>query len=119
MNAALARKHATGSPAYAASGPAIVVQPTTPKEIIEILQNPKRFPSPVRPQGSGSSVTRCVTAHGGTVIDMTALRAWCRHTGNYPAVETINRWLRMSPRQRANVLKALKEAGRLPKEETK
>jgi hypothetical protein len=27
----------------------------------------------VRPQGSGSSVTRCVTAIGGTVVDMTAM----------------------------------------------
>lgn len=73
MNAALARRHAAGFSSVAATGPAIVVQPTTPKELIEILRNTKRFPSPVRPQGSGSSVTRCVTAAGGTLVDMTGM----------------------------------------------
>lgn len=48
--------------------------------------------------------------------ELTVFRAWCRKAGNYPAVGTVDRWLRMSPRQRAEVLKKLKEAGRLPKE---
>ena len=73
MNAAVAQKPMHNQPAATPSGPAIIVQPSTPKEIVEILLNPKRFPSPVRPQGSGSSVTRCVTAIGGTVLDMTGM----------------------------------------------
>ncbi len=72
MNAALAHRQ-TGTISPASSGPAIVVQPTTPKEIIDILVNTRRFPGPVRPQGSGSSITRCVAANGGTVIDMTGM----------------------------------------------
>lgn len=66
MNAVLERN----APAVAGSGPAVVVQPTSPSEIIQILRNPKRFPSPVRPKGSGSSITRCITANAGTLIDM-------------------------------------------------
>jgi FAD/FMN-containing dehydrogenase len=66
MNAVLERT----APALVGSGPAVVVQPSSPSEIIQILRNPKRFPSPVRPKGSGSSITRCITANAGTLIDM-------------------------------------------------
>lgn len=70
MNAVLERK----APAAAAGmGPAVVVQPTSPNEIVQILRNPKRFPSPVRPKGSGSSTTRCITANAGTVLDMSKM----------------------------------------------
>lgn len=72
MNAVLERRTApTLSPTVA--GPAIVVQPTSPKEIIQALLNPRRFPSPVRPMGSGSSITRCITANAGTVIDLSQM----------------------------------------------
>jgi hypothetical protein len=70
MNAVAERKRA---PANVALGPAIVVQPTTPSEIVEVLLNPKRFPSPVRPMGAGSSVTRCVTANSGTLLDLSQM----------------------------------------------
>ncbi len=73
MSAAVARSRFAGPVAPTIAGPAIVVQPTSTKEIVENLLNRKRFPSPVRPQGSGSSVTRCVSANGGTIIDMTAM----------------------------------------------
>ncbi len=33
----------------------------------------KRYPSPVRPVGSGSSTTRCVTANGGTQLDLSTM----------------------------------------------
>ena len=71
MNAAVARK-STSVPA-STSGPAIVVRPETPKDIVQILRNPRRFPSPVRPQGSGSTITRCTLASGGTLMDMTGM----------------------------------------------
>jgi hypothetical protein len=70
MNAVVERKRA---PVAVALGPAIVVQPTTPSEIVQVLANPKRFPSPVRPMGAGSSVTRCVTANGGTLLDLSQM----------------------------------------------
>jgi hypothetical protein len=70
MNAVAERKR---TPANVALGPVAVVQPTSPSEIIEVLVNAKRFPSPVRPMGAGSSVTRCVTANSGTLLDLSEM----------------------------------------------
>lgn len=53
------------------SEPRVVVKPTTVDEIVAVLKNPGRYPSPVRPVGSNHSVTRCTVADGGTQIDMT------------------------------------------------
>jgi hypothetical protein len=68
-------------------GPAIVVQPTSPKEIVEVLRDAKRYPSPVRPLGSGSSVTRCVTANGGTIIDMSSMNRVIKIEGDSVTVQ--------------------------------
>ena len=70
MNAVVERKRA---PSSLSLGPAIVVEPTSPSEIVQVLSNPKRFPSPVRPMGSGSSVTRCITANSGTLLDLSQM----------------------------------------------
>jgi hypothetical protein len=35
--------------------------------------DPRRYPGPVRPIGSGSSTTRCVTANGGTQLDLSTM----------------------------------------------
>ena len=43
------------------------------RDIVTVLTNPKRFPSPVRPIGSNSTSTRCTRSQGGTLLDMTAL----------------------------------------------
>jgi hypothetical protein len=50
-----------------------VVQPTSAEQIGEVLANPGSHPSPVRPIGSGSSVTRCARTAHGTIIDMSML----------------------------------------------
>jgi len=55
------------------SEPRVLVKPTTVDEIVAVLQNPGKYPSPVRPVGSNHSVTRCTVADGGTQIDMTGL----------------------------------------------
>ncbi len=55
------------------SQPRVVVRPTTVEEIVAVLKNPQKYPSPVRAVGSNHSVTRCAVADGGTVIDMTGL----------------------------------------------
>jgi len=70
MSMALARKR-VGS--FTAVGPAAVVRPTSPSEIAQVLTDAKRYPSPVRPMGSGSSTTRCTTANGGTVLDLSEM----------------------------------------------
>lgn len=71
MSTAVARKR---SGFFSVTGPAAVVRPTSPTEIAQVLTDPKRYPSPVRPVGSGSSTTRCTTTNGGTAIDLTEMK---------------------------------------------
>ena len=42
-------------------------------DIVAVLKNPARFPSPVRAVGSNHSTTSCGVAEGGTVIKMTPM----------------------------------------------
>jgi hypothetical protein len=72
MNTAVARKR-TPSLAVVTTGPAVTVEVSTPTEIQQVLMDAKRYPNPVRPVGSGSSTTRCVTANGGTQIDLSGM----------------------------------------------
>ena len=48
-------------------------RPRNVEQIIEVLQDRKRFPSPVRPRGANSAATRCAKVHGGTELDMSAM----------------------------------------------
>src|SRR5688572_4527194 len=72
MNTAVARKRSIAPPAPT-MGPATIVDVSTPTEIQQVLMDAKRYPSPVRPVGSGSSMTRCVTANGGTQLDLSTM----------------------------------------------
>ena len=72
MNNAVARRRiAPPPPAFV--GPATTVQVSTLTEIQQVLMDSKKFPSPVRPIGSGSATTRCVTASGGTQLDLSTM----------------------------------------------
>lgn len=55
------------------SYPEVVVAARSVEDIIEILKNKGKYPSPVRAIGSNHSTTRCGTADGGTVVDMTQM----------------------------------------------
>src|SRR5688572_18172253 len=72
MNTAVARKRSP-TVSLVSSGPAATVEVATPSEIHQVLMDPRRYPSPVRPLGSGSSTTRCVTANGGTQLDLSTM----------------------------------------------
>ncbi|RPI57822.1 MAG: FAD-binding oxidoreductase, partial [Lysobacterales bacterium] len=72
MNTAVARKR-TSNPMPASTGPAVSVEVSTPSEIQQVFMDAKRYPSPVRPVGSGSSMTRCITANGGTQLDLSTM----------------------------------------------
>src|SRR5882672_6983606 len=72
MNTAVARKR-VAAPVAASAGPAITVQASAPSEILQVLRDWKHYPSPVRPMGSGSSMTRCITANGGTQLDLSGM----------------------------------------------
>src|SRR5687768_3473994 len=42
-------------------------------DIVRIVKDQERYPSPVRAMGSNHSTTRCVVADNGTVIDMSRM----------------------------------------------
>ena len=52
------------------SHPAAVVDAHSVEDIVAVLRNPSKFPSPVRAVGSNHSTARCGVADGGTLIRM-------------------------------------------------
>jgi FAD/FMN-containing dehydrogenase len=52
------------------SSPRVVVEVNTVEEIVAIVKDPERYPSPVRAVGSNHSTTECGVAEGGTLIVM-------------------------------------------------
>ena len=52
------------------SHPKVVVEATTVEDIVRVLRDPVRYPSPVRAAGSNHSATPCAVAEGGTLIKM-------------------------------------------------
>jgi len=57
------------------------------RDIVKVLTNPKRFPSPVRPVGSNSTSTRCLHTQGGTQLDMTSLNRLLRFNAKTVTVQ--------------------------------
>jgi FAD/FMN-containing dehydrogenase len=55
--------------------PRVIVRPKRLEDIRTILENRKAFPPPVRAIGANYSQTRCGSADGGTLIDMTAMNS--------------------------------------------
>lgn len=50
-----------------------LTRPKSIEEIVRILSDEHKYPSPVRPRGSGSSATRCAETTSGTIVDMTGM----------------------------------------------
>jgi len=69
------------------SDPVKVVQPTSASEIAAIIHQPAHYPAPVRPQGSGSSTTRCLGAGGGTLVDLSNMNRVLRIDRNTVTVQ--------------------------------
>ena len=55
------------------SHPQVVVEANSKEEIIAILKDPVKYPSPVRAVGSNHSTAPCGVADGGTLIKMTGM----------------------------------------------
>ena len=53
-----------------ASHPKVIVEANSVDDIIAVLTNPEKYPSPVRAVGSNHSTTPCGVAEGGTLIQM-------------------------------------------------
>jgi hypothetical protein len=56
-----------------ASHPKVVVEAASVDDIIKILKDPERYPSPVRAIGSNHSTAACGVAEGGTIIRMSKM----------------------------------------------
>jgi hypothetical protein len=67
--------------------PAVTVRPGTIEQVSEIVNDPQRYPSPVRAVGSRHSTTACITADGGTIVDMTAMSRILEIGHDYVRVE--------------------------------
>ncbi|MFN7994770.1 MAG: FAD-binding oxidoreductase [Bryobacteraceae bacterium] len=57
------------------SHPAVVVEATSVKDIVNVLTHPDQYPSPVRAVGSNHSTAACGVADGGTLIKMAKMSA--------------------------------------------
>jgi FAD/FMN-containing dehydrogenase len=55
------------------SHPHVVVEANSIDDVVAVLKNPAKFPSPVRAASSNHSTTPCGVAEGGTVIKMTRM----------------------------------------------
>jgi FAD/FMN-containing dehydrogenase len=53
-------------------------RPKTINQVVAVIRDRKRYPSPVRPRGANSAVTRCAKVHGGTALDMSAMNQLVR-----------------------------------------
>jgi len=62
--------------------PKALAQPASAGDIVAILKNPDKYPSPVRAIGSNHSTERCGVAEGGTVIDMSGMNKILAITGD-------------------------------------
>jgi len=80
MNTNRARKHHSHSSGIT---PASIVRPKSADDIVRIVRNRKRYPTPVRVVGSGSATTRCATlGNHGTLLDLSDLNRVVRVEGN-------------------------------------
>ena len=86
MNTAVARKRSI-APTAASIGPATTVEVSTQSEIQQVLSDARRYPSPVRPVGSASSMTRCITASGGTQLDLSKMNRVLKLEGDRVTVQ--------------------------------
>lgn len=84
--------------------PKVLVTPRTPQDLVEIMTDPVRFPSPVRPVGSRHSTARMNGDDDGTMVDMKAMNQILRFGEDTVTVEPGARHV--------DVAYALKERGR-------
>ena len=64
------------------SHPAVVAQANSTDDVVAILKDPAKYPSPVRATGSGHSTTSCASVEGGTLIEMSNMNRVLNITGD-------------------------------------
>jgi FAD/FMN-containing dehydrogenase len=69
------------------SHPKVIVEAASTDDLIAILKDPVKYPSPVRAVGSNHSTGRCTVADGGTVIKMSKMNRILAITGDTVTAE--------------------------------
>lgn len=64
------------------SHPQVLVEANSAEDILAVLKNPEKYPSPVRAVGSNHSTSPCGVADGGTLIKMTNMNRILSITGD-------------------------------------
>ncbi|HEY6291668.1 MAG TPA: FAD-binding oxidoreductase [Terriglobia bacterium] len=64
------------------SHPQVLVEANSIDDVVAVLKDPVKYPSPVRAVGSGHSTTRCGIADGGTMIKMTSMNRVLSYTAD-------------------------------------
>lgn len=64
-----------------------LARPTTVNDLVRIVNDIRRYPSPIRVTGSGSTSTRCADAPGGTIIDLAELNRILRIEDTHVTVQ--------------------------------
>jgi FAD/FMN-containing dehydrogenase len=67
--------------------PAVIAMPATVDDVVAIVTETRRYPSPVRPLGNFFSTTDCSAADAGTLVDMTHMRRIIEITDDSVRVE--------------------------------
>jgi L-gulonolactone oxidase len=67
--------------------PRVLVTPRKPEDLVAIMRDTSRFPSPVRPAGSMHSTARMNGDDGGTMVDMKAMNRILRFDADTVTVE--------------------------------
>src|SRR4029078_4055159 len=67
--------------------PKVIAAPESAEDLVEILTDEVRFPSPVSPAGSMPSTARMNRHDGGTIVDMTKMNRILHFTDDTVTVE--------------------------------
>ena len=69
------------------TSPAVIAMPETVDDVVAIVTDTQRYPSPVRAVGNFFSTTDCTAADAGTLVDMTRMRRVVEITDDSVRVE--------------------------------
>jgi len=64
------------------SHPTVVVEANSADDVVAIIRDPAKYPSPVRATGSSHSTTACASVEGGTLVQMSNMNRILSMTGD-------------------------------------
>ncbi len=67
--------------------PRAIVRARSVEDVVRVVRDPERYPTPVRAHGSNHSVTRCSEADGGTLVELSELDRIVEIGADYVRVE--------------------------------